>query len=522
VASASALLGPAVDRPDRRDETTDGATGASGTRAVIHRNIAWLLMSQIATWAISIVVIVLAPRRLGDAAFGQLAFALTYVTFFGLVASLGTNTYLVKMIARDPEGAGVYVFNTLVLKTVLGLTLSATAIGLALVLGYPGQMTALIAIACFGMTAGLINETLYAGLQGLEQMARPAVWAAVQEYVTAGLGIAVLLAGRGVVIYALAVSWCVVISIVPNYRQLRPLLRGKTHTHVSLWPRIMKGGLPFLLSSAILLIYGSIDIVLLRVMTDNATVGWYSVAYQWVGLPVFFAAVVVTAVFPSLSSHGANDSARFTDLTNRALKLIIFVSAPIAAGTILIAQPFLDLIYPPEFHNAIPLMAILAVHIPIVGLDMVLGSMLIARDRQVPWLVVGCIAAVANPLLNLVLIPRTESAFSNGAIGAAIVTVFTEVLMLVGALILRPAGVFDRSTTRFVLRTAAAALAMMAVVFTLRNTALPAQVAVGILAYGLFSLVVRTIRLADVRQGTYKVRDALHLRSKVPPLEAAE
>jgi len=55
-----------------------------------------------------------------------------------------------------------------------------------------------------------------------------------------------------------------------------------------------------------------------------------------------------------------------------------------------------------------------------------------ASDRQRQWIVVGIIAAVFNPLLNLIAIPLTAHAYGNGATGAAMITVATEFLMLSG------------------------------------------------------------------------------------------
>ena len=100
----------------------------SAMKASIGKNLSALMVAQIATAAISVVVLVLAPRRLGDVQFGELTVALTFLMFFDLVALLGTNIFLVKSIARDPSRVGPYVFNTLVMKVCLGGVLAVLAI----------------------------------------------------------------------------------------------------------------------------------------------------------------------------------------------------------------------------------------------------------------------------------------------------------------------------------------------------------------------------------------------------------
>ena len=149
---------------------------------------------------------------------------------------------------------------------------------------------------------------------------------------------------------------------------------------------------------------------------------------------------------PSLSANAVDDSSpEFRRLANRSICLVAFVGIPASIGIILVASDVFSLLhYQAGFEQAVPLLQILALHIPIVGIDMVLGSALIAADRQTAWTIIAGGAAVLNILLNLVAIPLTMHAFGNGAIGAAIVTVGTELFMMVGALMLRPAGIMDR------------------------------------------------------------------------------
>jgi O-antigen/teichoic acid export membrane protein len=483
-------------------------------KASIGKNLSALVLAQFATAAISIVVLVLAPRRLGDAQFGELTVGLTFLMFFDLVALLGTSVFLVKSIARDPSRVGPYVFNALIMKLCLGGVLAVLAITLSHVIGYSGQIRAVIAIGCVGMITLALNDTVTAGLQGLEQMARPAAWGVLQQYVTSGLGILVLITNRGLVLYAISLSCFGFVSLLPNLRYLWPELRHHLRIEPALWRTVFLGGLPFASWAAVSLFYGYVDILMLQAMTNDATVGWYGVAWAWVGFPAFFSSLVVTVFLPSLSAKGTAESADFSELANKALRLVMFVGAPAAAGIALVARPTLTLLYPPDFLNAVPLLRILALHIPFVAMDMILGIALVARDRQKQWLVVGCIAAVFNPVINLGLIPLTSRAFDNGAIGAAIATVATEGLMMAGAIYLRPKGVLDRTTSSFLGRCLLAAACILPVGVLFRDTPLAVQVVIGVLTYGVASLALRTTTAGQVREGIQKFRALIASRGR--------
>jgi O-antigen/teichoic acid export membrane protein len=72
---------------------------------------------------------------------------------------------------------------------------------------------------------------------------------------------------------------------------------------------------------------------------------------------------------------------------------------------------------------------VLGLCIPPVYANIILASVLVAEKRQGMWTIVMIAAAVLNPLLNLVLIPLTEHRYHNGAIGAAISLVLTELAL---------------------------------------------------------------------------------------------
>jgi O-antigen/teichoic acid export membrane protein len=186
-------------------------------------------------------------------------------------------------------------------------------------------------------------------------------------------------------------------------------------------------------------------------------------------------------------------------LANRAARIAVLVATPAAVGIALVAAPFLTLLYGDEFQRSVPLLQILAIHIPIVSLDIVLGSVVMAADRQRQWVVISVIATIFNPLLNLVAIPQSQRLFDNGAIGAAVVTVLTEAILLVGGIALRPKGVLDRTTVNGLLRIVLASSAMIPVVLLVRTAPLAVQIGAGAVTYVLASLLLRTVSVEEVR-----------------------
>ncbi len=67
----------------------------------LKKNMAHLLVYQVLTWGVSFLFLIVAPRKLGTEAMGAIGYAIAYVGFFTLVASLGTNAVITRDVARD-------------------------------------------------------------------------------------------------------------------------------------------------------------------------------------------------------------------------------------------------------------------------------------------------------------------------------------------------------------------------------------------------------------------------------------
>jgi O-antigen/teichoic acid export membrane protein len=483
----------------RRARVRDsGSSGESVT--VIRRNVAWLLLSQGATWSVSIVSLLFVPNELGDELFGELSFIAVYVGLIGLVATYGTTEFLTKTLSRSTADTGHYLHNVLVMKLLAGLVCTALAIGLGVAFGFDRQRIVLVCVFCIGMVFTLLNQVLLSGYHALQQMGRPAFWNAIGLYVGALTGIAVLLMGGSVIAYALAWNLALVIPLVGNLLGMTSELRGSRGLDRRVWTHVVTGAFPFFVLSGLLVIYGSVDVAMIEVMVGTEAVGWYALAYRWVGMPALFAVAVATAFFPALSVEGAAISETFKAMANRALFVVLIFSIPAAIGIGLIAEDFISLAYGADFQEAVPIMRVMAIAIPIIALDVVLGTVVVAIDRQRQWIVVGAVAAVFNPLANLIAIPYATRTFDNGALGAAFTTLLTEVILLVGALLIIPKGLLDRHTLKLGGRIVLASAAMVPVVLLLGSAPLLVQIAMGAVAYAVSSLALKTISFDDVRE----------------------
>ena len=520
---------PAVPHIDHRAEASGhiarrrlAAAGAGGDQrtgapmSAVNRNLVWLLISQALTWAMSLVAMLVVPRLLGASSLGSYGFSVAYVGFFGLAIGLGTSTFLVREIARDHSVVPSYLFNATVLKLVLTTVLGGVAMLLGVVLQFSDEVLMLVAIGCIGLYSFALNEVYAGTLIGLQRMGKSSAWTVAAVYLGTIGGIVVLAAGGGVVAFAAILAVSNVLPLFGNWLQLRGVTRGHRRIDRTVMRHLVRGGVPLMLLMVFNQIYTTIDVPILAALTTPTVVGWYVLAYRWAAIPIFIANVVNGSFYPEMSKHGPGGGPEFTALVNRALKLVLVVSVPAGIGLAVVAGDLLHLLYGSEFEESLRPLQILALQLPITCVDTILATALIAQDRLRKYLVVAGVTAALNPPLTIGLVVLTDRISDNGATGAALATALTELFVMSCALVLSAKGVMDRAMVGWTVRCVAAGLTIVVVGLVAGGTPLVVQVVLGVVAFGVAALALRTITVSMLRAGLDQVRSAARRRPVDP------
>jgi O-antigen/teichoic acid export membrane protein len=462
---------------------------------------------QIIGWFGAVVLLAVLPRYLGDVNLGKLTFAWTLTSLFGMLADLGVTTYLAKEVARDVSLIGTLTKSVLVTRLPLSAVAALGAFGFVWLAGYDDVTKHIVGVLCIWIVVGSLANSFGAALQGLQRMRALTVSQVTGKLLQAGLVAAVLLNGFGPLEVAIVTVLSTAASMAIAAFALRKELSANTvlsRPHLRL---AILGGMPFFVWQAALMVYGQMDFVLLSVFTHDAVVGWYASAYRLVMLPAFVPVIVTTAMLPALSSL-SRDPVRFRVVARRSLQLVVLATLPMTIGILLLPDKIIQFLgYPAVFANSIVPMMLLAPHVPLAGVDTIMGTILATLDRQRQWAMVGIAAAVLNPIGNLVAIPLTNHLFGNGAIGAAVIASLTELFMFVLAMRLIPRGVFHLGTLGYVGRCLAAGGIMALVVVVVRDAPFPFVVAIGAVAYAAGSLAMRTLSVTQLREVVAEVLD---------------
>jgi O-antigen/teichoic acid export membrane protein len=456
-----------------------------------------LLSTQPLTWATSLLTTAIVPRYLGEEGFGQLAVITIVTTLSGTVASLGVHDYIKRRIATQPARAAAEVSAALLL-----LVATATVLGAALFVGLPifgfwVEQRPVLAVALCGTVVQAAQSLVLAVLVGQERHGCYAWLNAAGAVISSFTGIGVLVAGGGLLGYlsSSTIVGVAMTAVLWRTSGLQLVTRGA----MDAVPQLVAGGLPFLGWKIALLVRGQIDVILVGILLQAQVAGWLAAAYRIINVVVFIPTAVATPLLPVLSREVGNPAV-FERTLRRCVTTVLTLTIPASGFIIALAPVVPDLLqWAPGFRHAVPVIMILAIQQPLVALDMVLGTALTALRREHGWLRVMLIASAFNPCLNLLIIPLADRLLENGAIGAAIIEIATELLIVAGVLIVLPRGLLNRQTVWQCVRIMTAGVCLVIVTQALRDVWLPLSVMAGGIAFLTTGFMLGVVTPGDIR-----------------------
>lgn len=498
-AHARLRLGPlrSLDaRPLLSLVTAETAAGAASGSARLVRNILILSGGQVVSWASGIIWLSVVPHRLGPAAMGEFVVATSTAAIVGIIVGQGAVPLLTREIARDRSKIPGLVGGAIVMRLATAVPACLALFLYVRLAGFSPERVELIALATAISITASVTGVFGAAFMGLERMEFNAFTGLIGNTMVSFLGIGVvLLGGRVPQLLMLAlILWLVDLAL--NAYWARGLFRIAWRGAVRAAVRVSKAGISFWIGGLLFTFYLWIDSILLSILAPAKVVGWYGVPTQLFASLLMVGSVLCTAWFPRMSAAHAAGPETLRRSARPAVETAVVVSLPIAAGTALVAGNLILVFCGPAFYGAVPVLVVLSLCVVPTFFNMMADQILAAEGRQASWVKVIGIATALNVGANLFLIPRFQ-ALGNGAEGAALSLLATEVFELAAAVYLLP-WLLSRELLTRSLRALIATLLMAAAVFAASRAGLVAEVVAGVVAFAVFATLLRVLTSAEI------------------------
>lgn len=484
----------------------------SGLRRIVGNTLI-SLFGQLVTWTSTLCLTIAYGRFLGDVKFGELYFAVTFVSLIGFPVEFGFNQQLTRDVAAEPEKAQAYLWNTLLLKT--GLWTLAYSIMLLIVwlLGYSQEEWTIVAICGVSLLSGSIVNTFAALHYAFERTVFPSVGMMLEKGLAAAAGFILLKNGATVQTMALVLLGGSAVDAVWVAWWFFRLVGRRILFEKATLLKLMRTSIPFIIYGVLGVIYYRIDTVLLSLMTSTAVVGWYGAGYRLFDTLLFIPNLILNAVmYPVFSKLSMKSQPALRTAVEKCMNLLLICSMPMAAFMIVAAPAIIGFLYHrTDFINSIPVVQALAPGLVFLYINTLFSSIIMSTKREKKIPIMAAAALVFNLGLNLVLIPLYQQ------VGAAAITSLTELLLLCISLAFVPKYLLPAKSVKVGVKTLIASLFMAGILYFLSAFSIFILLPVAFLSYISVATLLRTIPREDVqalyqavtRKGTKASTDTL-------------
>lgn len=467
---------------------------------IVARNSAFGMAAQLIIKVLSFGFSVLIVRNLGAEDYGQYAAVLAFGAMFVFIADLGLSPYVVREVARwreSPDGAGqasALFGNVLRLRFLLSLLAALLLISAAWLTGRPPVMIGAIALGTLGLVMYSVQGASDAVLAGFERLDVTATAKVIYQLLFVSVGAVMLLVGVGY--YGLIVANLIGIALMTYlcWSGVRKLGVQVGAAAARSWPALIRASIPFGVIGFTLGLSYRFDSVLLNIFHGDAATGYYNAAYNLVFSSVMVSNVLNTSLYPSLTRQAARNPGSMAAIYERALRYLLMLSLPIAVGAWALADQIIPFLFEEQYLPSIPALRIVIWVVPLMFASEFLGYIVVVAGKETRVARAVLISTGINVAVNLAMVPIF------GYIGAAVMTVVTECVLVSQYLWLLRAQMRQIRWGHVLLRPLLAALLMGALVLVLHDQLpLLANVAVGVLAYASLLLVLGVIGRDELR-----------------------
>jgi len=462
-------------------------------RRTLH-NTALLITFEIANPLLSILLVGTMTRKLGAEGTGAYNLLLNYFFVAHSFTSLGLNSLVTRDVSRDKSAARRHLCSSITLGLPASLAMAVGVLIAIRLAGYPEEVVRgawWVAVSLLPSIVILYSESIFIAFEKVRYMVGLTM---VENAAKVTTGLWLLHHGYGVV--ALMSSFAafrfmnLLMNLAVFHRRIAPL--GWDYDR-GILKKLLHSVPVFGTIFVVAALYLRTDVFMLSKLGTLAAVGYYTIGYRLFAIAQVVPKSFNTSIYPVLSKlfHESQDS--YQRASSMAVRYILVVLLPIAAGIAGLADPVVRLLFGPGFGDAASVLKVVIWTLVPYGIVRVLASSLFASNRQHIDLKVNLMGLATNVLLNVMLIPRF------GILGCAWAALISMCCFLAFQCWFLRHEVGPVLREAEIVRPALVTLALVAWLHLTPGLALWARIAIGAVGYAGLLLALGVVRLDELR-----------------------
>lgn len=382
-------------------------------------NTIWLFIDRIVRISIGLFVSIWVTRYLGPNDFGLLTFSQSFVGLFAAFASLGLDSILVKHLIEKKIDSSDLIFTSFTLKLIAGfisVILCFFSVAFFLKSEDSSLLISIISISTIFQAFNVVDSFFQS-----RTLSKYVVFSNIISFIICSILKLLLVYFDFPLIYFALVSIVETFLLALGYLYFfyTNKLQGEYNFKIDIAKTLLGESWPLILSGGVLMIQSRIDQVMLKEMTNNLEVGYYSTALRLIEVFGFITVILSHSLSPAIyKAKLISKNLYETRLLNYyRLNFILFLV--IAIPIYLFSELIIEALFGKEFIPAAILLALMSIRLFFTNMGTARGAFIVTEKLFKFSLLAMVSGTIVNIWSNYILIPI------NGAYGSIIATIIS-------------------------------------------------------------------------------------------------
>lgn len=393
----------------------------------VAKNAVWIIGGKVVQSVLALIINMLTARYLGPSNFGLIIYASSLVAFVLPIMQLGFSNVLVQEIVNKPEREG-------------------KVLGTAIFLSFLSSICCIIGVTSFAFvvnpdeTETIVVCLLYSFILIFQAIDHIEFWyqakllskyssiiSLISYVAVSAYKVFLLITAKSVYWFALSNALDYAFISIGGVILYRKLGGQRLSFSISIGKEMFSRSKHYILSSMMVTIFAQTDKIMIKMMMNESATGYYGAAVACAGMTSFVFAAIIDSFRPSIFEGQKVGEDDFSYRLTMLYSIIIYLSLAQSVVMSVLSKLIIFILYGEAYYPAADALRIVVWYTTFSYMGSVRNIWILANEKQNYLWQINLFGAVANVILNYILIPLIGI---NGAAVASLLTqFFTNVIV---------------------------------------------------------------------------------------------
>lgn len=392
------------------------------TGSRLTKNVSWIFVGNVFHAILAFLLNIYVARMLTLNDNGLITYSTSWINFFTAVGTLGFNGIISREFSRNEKKANQYIWSCIFARVLFSF-LAIILLQFIVWISSPSEGLLHIIVLCQSSTILFSSFDIFIYWYQYKNQAKiTACYRLIAFAISAIWRVVAIGICNNLVFYIAGVSVETLFFVFFLYtfykRHYTKYLCIKRETMTYM----LRISYPFIFSAILSTIYGQADKIMLKSMIDNSAVALYNASATLAGLVVIIPTTLIEGFRPDIMDAKFSNEALYQKRLRQLYSIVFWCCILYGVFITIFANQIILTLYGEKYIGAVSALSLIVWYTSFSYFGAINNVYMVAEDKQKWVQVTTFVGAIANIVMNFMLIPLW------GIVGAALASLLTQII----------------------------------------------------------------------------------------------